>query len=162
MPCGLTDTALESQALLNESVGAGPIERNWLPALEESGARPLASLQQSSLKGSLTRLLGPDTILRSKIVEFVKGGDVGYASGQKAIGSFERAFDETIRRMSLSNRASFCSRRAKRSRSRPRRSQRQVADRVQNLLQSLTNRLVRAPDWNLRQSRCQAQPQRRS
>ena len=30
--------ALKSEALLNESVGAGYIERNWPPALKESGA----------------------------------------------------------------------------------------------------------------------------
>ena len=64
-------TALKSQALLNESVGAGYIERNWPPAFKDSGAWPMASLRQSFLNGSLTRLLDPDTILRGKIVEFV-------------------------------------------------------------------------------------------
>ena len=85
-------TALKSQALLNESVGAGYIERNWPPALKESGAWPLASLRQSFLNGSLTRLLDPDTILRSKIVEFVAEGDFGLASGQKPDGGYERVF----------------------------------------------------------------------
>jgi hypothetical protein len=80
---------MKSQALLNESVGAGYIERNWPPALKESGAWPLASLRQSFLNGSLTRLLDPDTTLRNKIVEFVSRGDFGLASGQKPDGSYE-------------------------------------------------------------------------
>jgi hypothetical protein len=95
--CGRVITALKSQALLNESVGAGYIERNWPPALKESGAWPLASLRQSFLNGSLTRLLDPDTTLRGKIVEFVSKGDFGLASGQKPDGTYERAwFDELL------------------------------------------------------------------
>lgn len=82
--------ALKSQALLNESVGAGYIDRNWPPALKQSGAWPLSSLRQSFLNGALTRLIDPDSILRSKIVEFVGKGDFGLASGQKADGTYER------------------------------------------------------------------------
>ena len=82
--CGRVIAALKSEALLNESVGAGYIERNWPPALKESGAWPLASLRQSFLNGSLTRLVDPDAILKSKIVEFVGRGDFGLASGQKS------------------------------------------------------------------------------
>ena len=89
---GRVITALKSQALLNESVGAGYIERNWPPALKESGAWPLASLRQSFLNGSLTRLLDPDSTLRGKIVEFVNRGDFGLASGQKTDGSYERVW----------------------------------------------------------------------
>jgi len=88
--CGRVITALKSQALLNESVGAGYIERNWPTALKESGAWPLASLRQSFLNGSLTRLLDPDSILRGKIVEFVDRGDFGLASGLKPDGSYDR------------------------------------------------------------------------
>ena len=88
--CGRVVTALKSQALLNESVGAGYIERNWPPALKDSGAWPLSSLRQSFLNGSLTRLLDPDTILRSKIVEFVSRGDFGLASGRRADGGYDR------------------------------------------------------------------------
>ncbi len=88
--CGRVVTALKSQALLNESVGAGYIERNWPPALKNSGAWPLASLRQSFLNGSLTRLVDPDTILRNKIVEFVSRGDFGLASGRKPDGGYER------------------------------------------------------------------------
>jgi len=95
--CGRVITALKSQALLNESVGAGYIERNWPPALKESGAWPLASLRQSFLNGALTRLLDPDTTLRSKIVEFVGKGDLGLASGQKPDGPYDRIwFEEQI------------------------------------------------------------------
>jgi hypothetical protein len=90
-------TALKSKALLNESVGAGYIERNWPPALKDSGAWPLASLRQSFLNGSLTRLLDPDTTLRNKIVEFVGKGDLGLASGQKTDGTYDRIwFEEQI------------------------------------------------------------------
>ncbi len=64
--CGRVIAALKSEALLNESVGAGYLERNWPPALKESGAWPLASLRQSFLNGSLTRLLDPDAILRAR------------------------------------------------------------------------------------------------
>lgn len=95
--CGRVITALKSQALLNESVGAGYIERNWPPALKESGAWPMASLRQSFLSGALTRLLDPDAVLRSKIVEFVSRGDFGLASGQKPDGGHERVwFNEFI------------------------------------------------------------------
>lgn len=47
--CVRVIAALKSEALLNESVGAGYIERNWPPALKDSGAWPLASLRQSFL-----------------------------------------------------------------------------------------------------------------
>jgi hypothetical protein len=47
--CGRVIAALKSEALLNESVGVGYIERNWPPALKDSGAWPLASLRQSFL-----------------------------------------------------------------------------------------------------------------
>lgn len=95
--CGRVIAALKSQALLNESVGAGYIERNWPPALKESGAWPLASLRQSFLNGSLTRLLDPDATLRGKIVEFVDKGDFGLASASRPDGSYDRVwFEEPV------------------------------------------------------------------
>jgi len=95
--CGRIIAALKSQALLNESVGSGYIERNWPPALRESGAWPLASLRQSFLNGALTRLLDPDYVLKNKIAEFVGKGEFGVASGQKPDGSYERIwFGEII------------------------------------------------------------------
>jgi hypothetical protein len=95
--CGRVIGALKSEALLNESVGAGYIERNWPPAPKDAGAWPLASLRQSFLNGSLTRLVDPDTTLKFKIVEFVTHGDFGLASGKKADGSYERIwFQEMV------------------------------------------------------------------
>lgn len=95
--CGRVITALKSKALLNESVGAGYIDRNWPPALKDTGAWPLSSLRQSYLNGALTRLLDPDAVLRNKIVEFVSKGDFGLASGQKPDGTYDRVwFEEQI------------------------------------------------------------------
>ncbi|HXH09908.1 MAG TPA: DUF499 domain-containing protein [Alphaproteobacteria bacterium] len=90
--CGRVIAALKSQALLNDAVGAGYLERHWPPALRESGAWPLASLRQSFLNGALTRLLDPDAVLRSKIVEFVQRGDFGLASGAKPDGAYDRVW----------------------------------------------------------------------
>jgi hypothetical protein len=95
--CGRVITALKSQALLNESVGAGYIERNWPSALKESAAWPLSSLRQSFLNGSLTRLLEPDSVLKTKIVDFVNKGDFGLASGLKSDGTYDRVwFNEPL------------------------------------------------------------------
>ena len=91
-PSGRVVTALRNEALLNESVGAGYIERNWPPALQESGAWPLSSLRQSFLNGSLTRLLDPDRVLRGKILEFVEKGDFGLASGENRPGNFSKVW----------------------------------------------------------------------
>jgi hypothetical protein len=88
--CGRVISALKSQALLNETVGAGYLERRWPPALKEVGAWPLASLRQSFLNGALTRLLDPDAVLRHKIVEFVAQGDFGLASGLPPDGTYDR------------------------------------------------------------------------
>ena len=49
--------------------------------LRESGTWPLSSLPQSSMNGSLTRLLDPDQVLRQKMLEFVESGEFGLASG---------------------------------------------------------------------------------
>ena len=87
--------ALKGEALLNESVGAGYIERHWPPAFKETGAWPLTSLRQSFLDGSLTRLSDPDAVLKRQIVQFVGRGDFGLASGPKAEGGFERMWHET-------------------------------------------------------------------
>jgi hypothetical protein len=78
-------------------VGAGYIDRNWPPAFKDSGAWPLASLRQSFLNGALTRLLDPDGVLKSKLVEFVGRGDFGLASGPKPEGEYERLwFSEPV------------------------------------------------------------------
>jgi len=88
--CGRVVTALKTEALLSETVGAGYLDRHWPPAFKESGAWPLTSLRQSFLNGSLTRLVDPDTALRRKIVEFVENGSFGLASGTTKDGGFER------------------------------------------------------------------------
>ena len=95
-PSGRVVNALRNEALLNESVGVGYIDRNWTPALQESGAWPLSSLRQSFLNGSLTRLLDPDRVLRQKILEFVENGDFGMASGDAGQGSFIRSWYRRI------------------------------------------------------------------
>jgi hypothetical protein len=89
---GRVVTALKSQGLLNDSVGAGFIERNWPPALKHAGAWPLSGLRQSFLNGALTRLLDPDMVLRGKIPEFVGRGDFGLASGQRPGGDYNRVW----------------------------------------------------------------------
>ncbi|RMH36427.1 MAG: ATP-binding protein [Nitrospirae bacterium] len=97
--CGRVIAALKSEALLNESIGASYLDRHWPPAFKDSGAWPLISLRQSFVNGSLTRLLDPDTTLRSKIAEFVARGDFGLASGQRPDGTYERVwFEEPLSR----------------------------------------------------------------
>jgi hypothetical protein len=71
-------------------VGAGYIDRNWPPACKDSGAWPLSGLRQSFLNGTLTRLLDPDNVLKTKLAEFVARGDFGLASGPKPDGTYER------------------------------------------------------------------------
>ena len=88
--CGRIVSVLKTEALLNESVGAGYLDRNWPPALKEAGEWPLTSLRQSFLNGALTRLIDPDKVLRRQIVSFVSNGDFGFASGRREDGSFDR------------------------------------------------------------------------
>ena len=90
--CGRVIAALKSGALLNESVGAGYIDRHWPPAFKDTGSWPLTGLRQSFLNGALTRLIDPDAVLRRRIVEFVGSGDFGLASGDKGDGNYERAW----------------------------------------------------------------------
>ena len=95
--CGRVVAALKSSALLNDSIGARYLERNWPPALKAAGAWPLGSLRQSFLDGSLTRLADPDAVLRRKVVEWVGGGEFGLGSGRGADGRFEHvSFREPV------------------------------------------------------------------
>ncbi len=95
--CGRIVNALRSHGLLNESVGAGYIDRHWPPALRETGAWPLAGLRQSFLTGSLTRLVDPDKVLRRQILAFVERGDFGLGSGATGDGAFRRVwYDEPV------------------------------------------------------------------
>ena len=88
--CGRIIGALKSEALLNESVGAGYLDRHWPPAFRGAGAWPLLSLRQSFLDGSLTRLIDPDTTIRRQIIDFVSRGEFGLASGAKSDGTYGR------------------------------------------------------------------------
>jgi len=90
--CRRIIAALKTEALLNDSIGAGYVDRHWPRAFEESGAWPLGSLRQSFLNGTLTRLIDADNVLRRKILEFVERGDFGLASGPKADGGYERSW----------------------------------------------------------------------
>ncbi len=94
--CGRVIAALKSNALLNESPGAGYLERKWPPAFKESGAWPLMSLRQAFLTGALDRILDPDGYLHAKIPEFVERGDFGLASGQRPDGTYERVWYKEI------------------------------------------------------------------
>jgi len=84
--------ALKSQGLLNEQIGAGYLDRKWPPALLHTGAWPLSGLRQSFLDGSLTRLLDPDHLLRSRIIEWVETGAFGLASGAQQDGFYARVW----------------------------------------------------------------------
>ena len=90
--CGRIVSVLKAEALLNESVGAGYLDRNWPPAFKETGAWPLTSLRQSFVTGALTRLIDPDAVLRRQIAAFVSNGDFGFASGRRDDGGFERVW----------------------------------------------------------------------
>ena len=92
--CGRIISALKSEALLNENVGAGYIDRHWPPIFKDTGAWPLTSLRQSFLNGALTRLIDPDAVLLQKVVEFVANGEFGLASGAKDDGGFNRLWYE--------------------------------------------------------------------
>jgi hypothetical protein len=90
-------TALKAEGLLSESIGAGYLERHWPAAFEARGAWPLVSLRQAFLNGTLTRLIDPERVLRSKIVEFVANGELALGSGSRPDGTFEHVwFDEPI------------------------------------------------------------------
>jgi hypothetical protein len=91
-PSARVVAALKAEALLNETVGAGYLERNWPTALKESGAWPLKGCRQSFLDGSLTRLLDPEDVLRKQVVVFVEKGDFGLASGPRPDGTCERVW----------------------------------------------------------------------
>jgi hypothetical protein len=80
---GRVITTLRSRALLNESPGAGYLERRWAEPFKKSGAWPISALRQAFLNGTLERLLEPDSYLKSKLPGFVMNGDFGYASGAK-------------------------------------------------------------------------------
>jgi len=85
-------TTLKTRALLNDSPGAGYLERRWPEPFKKSGAWPISALRQAFLNGTLERLLDPDTYLRNRLPEFVMRGDFGFASGQKPEGGYSRTW----------------------------------------------------------------------
>lgn len=76
-------TTLRTRALLNESPGAGYLERRWPEPFKKSGAWPISALRQAFLNGMLERLLDPDSYLRNCLPEFVMRGEFGLACGLK-------------------------------------------------------------------------------
>ena len=94
---GRVIAALKAEGLLNDSVGAGYVERHWPPLFKETEAWPLMSLRQSFLDGSLTRLVDPDQVIRRQIGSWVANGDFGLASGHAGGREFGRVwFEEPI------------------------------------------------------------------
>lgn len=89
---GRVITTLKTRALLNESPGAGYLERRWPEPFKKSGAWPLSALRQAFLNGTLERLLDPDSYLRNRLPEFVIKGDFGFASGMKPEGGYSRVW----------------------------------------------------------------------
>jgi hypothetical protein len=93
---GRVITTLKSRALLNESPGAGYLERRWAEPFKKSGAWPISVLRQAFLNGTLERLLEPDSYLKAKLPGFVMNGDFGYASGAKGDGYSRVWFRELL------------------------------------------------------------------
>ncbi len=87
---------LRHDSLLSREIGASYIERNWPPALKESGAWPLVSLKAAFFQGQFTRLEKADDALRITVSRAVSQGLLGLASG-KDPNAFERVwFKETV------------------------------------------------------------------
>ena len=85
-------TTLKTRALLNESPGAGYLERRWPEPFKKSGAWPVSALRQAFLNGTLERLLDPDSYIRNRLPEFILRGDFGFASGLKPEGGYSRVW----------------------------------------------------------------------
>ena len=87
---------LRHDSLLSREIGASYIERNWAPALKESGAWPLAALKAAFFQGQFTRLEKADDALRVTITRAVGQGMLGLASG-KDPNCFDRVwFKEAV------------------------------------------------------------------
>jgi hypothetical protein len=75
---------LRHDSLLSREIGASYIERNWPPALKESGVWPLAGLKAAFFQGQFTRLEKADDALKVTITRAVSQGMLGLASGKDA------------------------------------------------------------------------------
>lgn len=82
---------LRHESLLSNEIGASYIERNWPPALKDSGMWPLASLKAAFFQGCFTRLEKPDEALRATVIRAVSQGTFGLASG-KDTTAFDRVW----------------------------------------------------------------------
>jgi hypothetical protein len=92
---------LRHDSLLSREIGASYIERNWPPALKESGTWPLASLKAAFFQGYFTRLEKADEALTATITRAVGQGLLGLASG-KDTNSFDRVwFKEPVDRVDI-------------------------------------------------------------
>jgi hypothetical protein len=87
-------STLKSRALLNESPGAGYLDRKWPEHFRKSGAWPVSALRQAFLNGTMERLLDPDSYLRNRLPDFVRSGEFGFASGPQPGGSYSRVWFE--------------------------------------------------------------------
>lgn len=93
---------LRHESLLSSEIGASYIERNWPPALKESGLWTLASLKAAFFQGQFTRLEKADEALRQAIGRGVNQGVLGLASG-KDTSNFDRVwFKESIDQSDIS------------------------------------------------------------
>jgi hypothetical protein len=87
---------LRHDSLLSREIGASYIERNWPPALKDSGLWPLASLKAAFFQGYFTRLEKTEDTLRQTIFRAVSQGTLGLACG-KDVNQFDRVwFKETV------------------------------------------------------------------
>ncbi len=69
---------LRHESLLGREIGASYIERNWPPALKESGTWPLVSLKAAFFQGYFTRLERAEDALRATISRAVESGTLGH------------------------------------------------------------------------------------
>jgi hypothetical protein len=87
---------LRHDSLLSREIGASYIERNWPPALKESGLWPLASLKAAFFQGQFTRLEKADEALRTTIARAIGQGLLGMGSGRDST-RFDRVwFKENV------------------------------------------------------------------
>jgi hypothetical protein len=82
---------LRHDSLLSREIGASYIERNWPPALKDSGTWPLASLKAAFFQGYFTRLEKADDALRQTISRAISQGTLGLACG-KDVNQFDRVW----------------------------------------------------------------------
>ena len=73
---------LRHDSLLSREIGASYVQRNFPPALKESGAWTLGGLKAAFFQGQFTRLEKADDALRQMLVRAVKEGSLGVASGK--------------------------------------------------------------------------------